>query len=711
MSVIQTIRDKAAWIIIGAIALALIAFIAQDAFQGGGGMGLLGGRSTTLGKVNGHKIDYRDFELRVKQAEDNYQAQNYPVNDQLRNQIREGIWDEFVKDAILNEDFEDLGLTVTDKELGDILYGNNPPQQLRQSFTDSLGRYDAMAAQQAIRSIPKNSAQYNSFWGQFIPAIIKNRQREKFIGMMGNSTYVPKWLVEKTNAENSQLSSISYVYVPYMTISDSTVNVTDEDVKKYVAEHKENFKQEEARGMQYVMFDAAASATDSAEVARQLENLKDTFATANDIQNFLLTHNSQSPYYDGYLSRKEIKIPMIDSIVNNTAEGGVYGPYVDGNAYAMARVVGKRILPDTVKVRHILVATHDRNQQTGTMIPVRADSTARNLIDSLQGAIRNGTPFDSLVAKFSDDPGSKDKGGVYENIVTGGMTPAFNDFIFTNPTGSKGIVKTEFGFHYIEILSQKGASPAYKIAYFSLPILPSDRTITSASGLASQFAGESRTYEQFKANAEKQKLQVINAFDIKPMDQTIIGLGDNRDLVKWMFNDAEKGKVADQPFFVGEKYIVPVLTHIYEEGTMDVEKARPLVEYKIRNIKKAEVIKQKIGNANTIEAVAQATGQPVAQADSISFSSNIIPGVGQEPKVVGAAFNESYKAKPSPAIAGEMGVYVIKVNNISATSNPDFDAEQQRQALQMQMKNNAGYRSIDILQKAATIKDFRREFY
>ncbi|MBO9660306.1 MAG: SurA N-terminal domain-containing protein, partial [Chitinophagaceae bacterium] len=136
MSVIQTIRDKAAWIIIAAIALALIAFIVQDAFQGRGG-GLFGSSNDVIGKVDGKKIDAYEFDKRYRAAEANYQANNYPVDERLRQQIRDGLWNEYVEDAILTKEFSKLGFAELGKdERGDILYGSNPPQILRQQFTN-----------------------------------------------------------------------------------------------------------------------------------------------------------------------------------------------------------------------------------------------------------------------------------------------------------------------------------------------------------------------------------------------------------------------------------------------------------------------------------------------------------------------------------------------------------------------------------------------
>ncbi|HJU46242.1 MAG TPA: SurA N-terminal domain-containing protein [Chitinophagaceae bacterium] len=715
MSVIQRIRDKAAWLVFGAIGVSLIAFIVQDAFSGRGS-GWFGGQSTTLGKVNGKEIDIREFEQKYKQAEEMYSRQGYPMNEMMRNNIRESLWNEFVDDAVYSKEMEKLGIQISKKETGDILYGANPPQDLKQQFTDkNTGVYDANAAYQAIRGLKKNSPEYKNFWGQYVPALEKQRQREKYMTLLTKSVYTPKWMTEKRNAENSQMASISYVNVPYMSIPDSTIKVTDEDIRSYIEEHKKEFKQENAsRGIYYVSFDASASKKDSSAIYDQLQKLKDSFAVTPDIKSFLLKENSQTPYYESNIHRKEIKIPAIDTIIK-TPVGGVFGPYIDGGSYALARMVDVRQWPDTVKARHILIATEQRDPQSGQTYPVRFDTTAKRIADSIELAIRGGADFDSLCTKYSDDPGSKEKGGVYENMVTGSMVAPFNDFVFGKPVGSKGVVKTDFGYHYIEILSQKGSSPAYKIAYLARPIAPSNETDNIASGAANQFAGESRTAKAFGENIVKRKYNKLIAADIKPLDDNIMGIGSNRQLVKWIY-EADKGDVSE-PFSVGDKYVVVMVSEINEKGLMSVAKARPMVEFKIRNQKKAQQIIKKIGNAATLDAVSKTAGQPVLQLDSIQFSAGYIPNLGPEMKVIGAAFNKANQAKVSGPIAGEMGVFYIKVNSVSAVANSGgFDFMQQQQMAE-RMGMGGGYggynnnNAMDALKKAATIKDNRAEFF
>ena len=711
MSIIQNIRDKAAWIIIGAIALALIAFIVQDAFQN---RNIFGGSSTTIGVVNGKKIDAVGFEEKYKRAEEQYRQQGYPLNDMMRGNIRESLWNEYVDDAIMGQKYEDLGLTVSDKELSDILYGSNPPQDLKQQFTDpNTGIYDPNAAYQQIQSLKKqkNTPMYQSFFGQYLPALAKNRQKEKYLSLLSNSVYVPKWMAEKAIADNSQKASLSYVLVPYTTIGDSAVKVSDQAITEYVNAHKEEYKQESTRSMEYAMFDAGPTKGDSAVIFDQVSSLKNEFSATQDVQAFLVRNGSETPYVDAYELKAKLQSSNSDTIVKLN-EGEVIGPYFDGGNYVMAKMLNKRTLPDSVKVRHILIKT---GEQGKSILP---DSVAKSRMDSIVNAIRNGVSFDTMVVKYTDDQGSKEKGGVYEFTLTQmpSISKEFGEAIFYGNKGDKKTVKVEnsnySGYHYIEVLGQKKFEPAYKVAWLSKAILPSDETVNKANGLASQFSAESRNKSQFDENARKRNYNKMIAADIKPLEGVIPGLGSSRDIVKWLF-EAKPGEVAERPYQVEDKFIVPVLTQVFEEGTMTAQKARPLVESIIRNEVKGKQISAKLRSATTLEAAAQAAGQQVVKADSVLFGSSFIPNVGQEFKVIGASFYKGYQTKRSEPIAGNVGVFVIKVDNISAVSNADNDVLQQQNSLkQGQQRSFANPGTIlEILKKTVTIKDNRYKFF
>lgn len=716
MSIIQSIRDKAAWIIIGAIALALIAFIVQDAFQN---RNIFGGDSTTLGVVNGTKVDALEFEERFKRAEDLYRQQGYPMNDMMRSSIRESLWNEYVEEAIMKDRYEDLGILVTDKELRDgILYGDNPPQDLKQQFTDpNTGQYDVNAAYQQIEQLRKNknnpqySAQYASFFNQYLPALKKNRQKEKYLSLLGMSVNVPKWLVEKINADNSQKASITYVNVPYTTISDSAVKVTDEKIKEYIGKHEGEYEQEETRSIEYVMFDAGPTQADSAAVLAQVEAVKNEFSTTTDIPSFMIRNGSETPYNDAFELKSKLQSQHADSIAALEV-GQVAGPFIENGNYVLARMIDKKNLPDSVKVRHILIKTGDAGK------PTLADSTAKARIDSISDAIRRGADFNDMVVKYSDDQGSKNTGGEYEFAISqyAQLSKEFADVAFYGVAGDKKTVKvdnqTYSGYHYIEVVSQKKFEPAFKVAQFSKAIVPSDETIQRQTGIASQFAGSSRTKKEFDENRKKNNYNPLIATEIKPLDGTINGIGTSRELVKWIYS-AKPGDVAETPFHVEDKIVVPVVTRVFEKGPMTVEKARPMVESIIRNEEKGKQIAAKVRNANSIEAAAQSTGQQVLREDSIMFSTPFIPNVGQEPKVIGAAFNKSLTGRVSPPITGNGGVFIIKVENQSAVTNPAGDIGQQQAELIVGLRRAYSDPRIinEMLKKTVKIKDDRHKFF
>ena len=725
MSVIQKIRDKyARWAVV-AIALSLLGFIMMDAFAGRGS--IFSGQNTTVGKINGKKIDYHEFAKKVE-ATEQYQRQQQggDLGEAGRQQVVQGLWDQEINDVVLTEQYDELGLTVSEKELRDILYGTHPPQDLAQRFTDpNTGVYNGVQAQQFISQIRKQGTQQDKDQlNQYLESLEKDRLQTKYTSLLANSIFYPKWFLEKRNVDNSLMANVSFVSVPYSSVSDSTVKVTDKEIQDFINDHKKDFEQkEETRSISYVTFSAAPNASDSAATRNSVLELKPRFDTVTNYETFI-ARNSVMPFYGGFITRSAIQQPNKDSILSAPV-GVVYGPYLDagqqGGTYVLSKIIATRVTPDTVKVRHVLIATHQQ-AQTGELMQVRDDATAKHLIDSIQTLYKTGTSFDTLVAKFSDDPGSKSTGGVYENVTTGRMVPSFNDFIFTHKTGESGVVKTDFGYHFVEILSQKGSSPAYKIAYLAKPIIASQETENTAQNEATVFAGDSRNEKSFNENWEKnlrsKGINKLSATDIRALDFSIQGLnGTSRKFVKDLF-EADRGDVIG-PELVGDTYVVALVTDVAKEGLASVHRVRPAVEPILMNRKKAEQIKKNIGQITTLEAVATKMNQQVQTLDSVRFSgaSNML---GYEPKVLGASFNPANKGKVvNEPIPGQAGVYVLKVENTSTVPVETASIEDQRKMMETQarqrlmqmMQYGGGNPFIEPLKKAADIKDNRAKFF
>jgi peptidyl-prolyl cis-trans isomerase D len=713
MSVIQTIRDKGAKISVIFIALALLGFILTDYFSGKARSAGRGSGSTSIGSVNGTKIDMEQFQKDVDGAEDMMKQQGYPQGAATTQQAVEQSWNQSVNRILLTAEFDKLGMQISKKELGDILYGPNAPEDLKKQFADeATGQYNPIKAKQAIDNMLKDkktpAAQKDQF-SNYINQLEQQRKSEKYNSMLTNSSNVPRWFVEKQNADNSQLAKISLVREPYSSIPDSAVKIEEKDIANYISKHKDDYKQEESRSISYVTFSASPNAADSAAARNKLLAIKPELDSTKDIEQLLASQGAGS-YYNGYINGKSIQIAGKDSIFR-TPVGSTYGPYLDGPSYVVAKMMGVRQMPDTVKVRHILVATVQRDPQSGQFYPVRDSLVAKKLIDSIQTAIRSGSNFDSVCAKLSDD-GTKDKGGVYENVYSGQMTAPFNDFIFLNPVGSKGIVKTEYGYHYIEVLSQKGNGPGYKIAYLPTEIIASQETDNTALNKANLFAGDSRDQKSFDDTYEKtlkpQGILKGIGMNIGPNDPQVQGLV-SRTFVKDIYS-AKKGEVL-KPERIGNDYVVAVVTEVLSEGTKSVSSARLSIEPLLRNQKKAEMLKKKIGKITTLEAAAAVLGKPIETIDSIRMSLKTTSALGYEPKVTGAAFNLSNKGKVVPeALDGINGVYVVRVDNVSATPVTDGNVADQRKALYQQAKQSAA-NPLNALRSSATIKDKRADRY
>lgn len=707
MSIIQQIREKYAAVSIAVIALSLIGFILTDYFAGRGSGA--GSQPTSIGSVNGKDVDVNAFNDRLTEMENGYRQQGMDVNDEMRQQLIEMLWTNEIEETILTAEYEKLGLTFSGADLNDALYGNNPPPVLAQQFKDQqTGAYDANAARQFINSMRKkkaNDPQRMYVERNIIDYLIQNGLRTKYGALLAGSAFYPKWLSDKDLNDQSSIASISYVAVPYTTISDSTVKVTDEEINAYVRKHKSEFKQQESRAISYVIFDAAPNAADSAFALTEVNKQKDAFAASTDPAQFLVANNSTTAYYDGFVLKSSLQVPNADSI-RSLPIGGLFGPYQDGGNYVIAKMIAKRDMPDSVKCRHILIGTRD--PQSGQ--PIMDDSTAKAKADSIAGAIAKGADFKTLAAQFSTDPGSKDKGGEYEftSQQFGSIAKEFAEFIFYNPKGSKKVVKTDFGYHVMEVLDQKKIEPAYKIAYFSRAVEPSDETISTASTAAAQFAAESRNAKQFDATVVSKKL-VPRVAEVRPNDYSIIGLGSARSLIKWVYEN-KVGNVSE-PTNLGDKFIVALIAEAKEEGLPDAKTARIQVESIIRNQKKAKEIIAKIGNNRDLGAIATSFKTNVLNADSISFFSPFIPGVGMEPKVTGAAFNPGFKGKVSEPIAGNSAVYLINVSNVGLVPAGNADYFGRRLQMEQGMKQNAPNAALQSLTKAATVKDRRIKFY
>lgn len=704
MSIIQSLRDKAAVLLTGLIALSLIGFLVQDAFIGRGS-GAFAGNTTTVGTINGTEIDAQEFNTKVRMFEESNRQQGMQSNEMMTQNIVENVWNTYIQENLIKTEAAKLGISFTAKEMGDLLFSENAPQEFKQLFTDqNTGQYNIQAARTWFSNIKKSKKpeEVKMVNEQLIDPLITRQLAEKYSTLISQGSYVPKWMAEKMIADNNSFASINYAVVPYGTVADSTVKISDEEINKYVSNHKDEFKQDKTRSIAYVTFDANPTSADSAAVFNRLVALKSELAASTDPKSLVARNGSSMPYFDGYVLKNRLQMDAKDSLIAAPV-GAVVGPYLDANAYVIAKKVDVKRLPDSVKVRHILIGVVD--PRTGQ--PKRADSVAKKTADSLFAAIKSGADFRSIVMTNSEDEGSKNTGGEYNfsSVDMGTLAKGFADYAFNKPVGSSDVVKTEFGYHIMEVMSQKNFEESYKMAYIAKPIVSSEETDNTASSNATQFAGNSRDIKSFEQNITKNNLNKRLADGIKEIDYSVSGMP-SRSFVKWIWEN--KVGTVSEPFDFKDKYVVAVITGANDLGVQTAASARITVEPILRSQKKAEIIMKKLGNANTLEAIAAAGGQ-TGQVDTLKFSDAFVPNVGPEIKVIGAAFNKANQGKVSGLIEGQTGVFAVKTNAVGALPNLSAgDVDTQRRAMTAQLKQYSAYGSFEALKKAAKIEDTRR---
>ena len=591
MSVIQSIRERyAKWAVI-AIALALLGFILTDYFQAKNKMG--SGNSSTLGLVNGKKIDYISFETKLKARDDQQQAaaqqQQQEYTEAQKHQTAEQMWNEEVEQIIMTSEFNKVGIDVGKKEFNDYLFGQNPPQDLRQRFSDQQGNYDGAAAQNAINQLRRspNQAERDQL-DAYLAAMEYSRKMEKYNSLLTNSVYYPKWYVEKKNTETAGLAKVSFVRYPYSKISDSTIKITDKEIEDYVSKNKDQYKQTESRSIAYTIFNASPTEADSAQLRKQIADLKPEFISDTTPTRFLSRYGSTIAYSDVFVAKTFMKMPDKDSIIA-LSKGAVYGPYLDDHTYALAKMIEIRTLPDSVRCRHILIS-NDPSQ--GGVV----DSIAKKKMDSVEAAVKGGASWADMVQKYNpQSDGSRAKNGEMTfssfDMQQPNFAKEFAQFaLFEGKKGEKKVVKTSFGYHLIEILELKNPEAHYKVAQFAKNIIASDETERLVLEDASKFVSQSPDLKAFndniaKSNGLHQKFDAANIgpndISIQDIDQRLAGgFGQAvscRTLVREIYK-ADKGDVIKQERIgdakSGYKYVVAAVTDILKEGTQPAYIAR-----------------------------------------------------------------------------------------------------------------------------------------
>ncbi|MCB0530776.1 MAG: peptidylprolyl isomerase [Lewinellaceae bacterium] len=653
MALIGTIR-KNGWILIVSMTLALGGFILMDIVTNA--QRYSAGDVNSMGVVNGQQIKRDEF--------DNYEKLIYTNTQGNTYQIRQQIWNYFVEKALVENEAEELGLGVSKEELIDLEFGNNLSPVIAERFKGQDGQPNRAtlssikaAIDQGSFTDPVNVA----YWSVQEKEVKKARLQEKITNMVVKGIYTPTWQAEMTFRENNERIDFNYVRIPYDKIPESDVKVTDADYEAYLELNPHLYDQEEeTRLISYATFDVLPTAADSAAtkvaVGRMLEGLREA---PNDSA-YVVSNNGN---VDNAFRKKDALPAIIADSMMNLPIGSIVGPYEDQGAWQIAKIMGRKVIPDSVKARHILLRD--------------ASPANEQRIDSLMALLNAGTvSFDTLAIQNSADQGSAVKGGDLGYFGEGAMVPEFNAVCFYEAEQGKYYkVATQFGWHLIQVTGKKFIKNEVgaRVAYLGQRIEPSTETQQTVKDKALAIVQQAKTLTALQDQAGKLNIPVQTSPALKASDFSLGSLGtgeDAREVVRWAFDKDTKVDAVGQEVFsfrdpsggyFDSKYVVAALKSIVPKGPATVAslKANPTADQAVKNRKKAAIIKEKLKNAKDLNALASQWETQVDTAKAVSILQAYVPNGGAEPAVVGTAFSLEQGAVSAP-VAGVAGVYVLQ---------------------------------------------------
>ncbi len=701
MALIGKIR-KNMWLVIVLMAVALAGFIIMD-MTSASNRGSFGSR-TTIGEVNGTKIDYLDFQ----RTEDALYGSSGEVYSR-----RASLWNYFVENAILNDISDANGIAVGGEELNELEFGNNLSPMIQSFFRDpKTGQVDRNQLNEVKKAIDEGTVTNPEFalrFNELRKQVIKSQKEAKLNNMVAKALYTPTWYAEAMEKLNNEKATFEYVKIPFDVVADNEVTVSDQDLASYIKDNAAKYTNtDEVRNLVYWSKQVAPTHEDSTALLEKMVQAAESFKNATNDSLFISGNNGT---IDPFFAKTETLSEIIKDKVTGLSKGDVYGPYVDNGTYKVVKVIGKRIEADSAKAAHIL-----RTVANGDPTELAA---ANKYIDSIKAAIEKGTvSFADAATAGSQDPGSASKGGDLGTFASGMMVPEFNDAVFTGKDGGLYVITTQFGVHLIKVqkLIFKNNEMKYKLAYISEPIIPSDAT-------------QQKVEDEMLANLEKIKSvediekaggnSVKIAGGLKANDFTFGDLGTSqitRDMIKWAFEKGTStGQVSptlytinDEANYVAKDQVIIGLKSIDKPGIASVDAVRSTIEPLVKNLKKGEKIKSKISGTD-LGAIASTFGKEISNATDLSFGASSFPDGSQEPKALGKVFAAAPGAFVAPVI-GNTGVIAAKITSKTPASTEDGGL-----GIKMQLTQNSRMQAmfgfVSTLRKSAKISDNRNTFF
>lgn len=718
MSALEKIR-KHPGLLITIIGVAIVIFILQAIWDSKSNgprrsdqtVAVVDGEPILIGEfenLKNRKVEITRENMKRTYGTDLSQSQTYEIYNTTLEQM--------IKDRVMSKEFEAVGMNISNAEVYDLFMGDEPHEWVASNFRDEQGNFNRENVAEYIQWLESENAREENRmqWTEFENAVKEDRLGKKFESLVKASYFVPTKLAEKyyTNKnEKTQAEVIGLRYNP----SDS-VEVTDQDVKKYYQEYKYLFETPATRDIEYVVFDITPSAEDDEAALKFVTDIKDEFAATDNVMNFVNANSEPDRRYDSTWKGRKDVLPAIESVIFDEGHqpGFVYGPYVDKQSYNLVRIVDFQNRADSLKASHILIPYAGAMYSEDT---VTTKEMAQKRADSIANVLKKNSKdtklFGQLASKFSSDKGSAEKEGDLDWFTDGMMVYNFNEFVMNNAVGQIGVVETPFGFHVIKVTGKTEMKPKARLAVLTHNVNTSSKTYKDMFFQVNKFANENRSYDKFNAAIEAEGLTKRVYPNLYTSTNAITGIDNARPIVRWAFDKKTKVHDVSTVFEFDDMFVVAALTDATEEGADPIEKVKKdeRTMNKIANAKRGEIAVSKMqACGDDYDRMVRDLGAETANLSDVNMETRYVSNFGDEAKVLGIILGMKEGEVVGP-IAGNTAAFIIKnVKHQEAAPATDYSSILREKKAQFDNKVFRGD-IYNALRDKAGVEDYRVKFY